>query len=216
MGLVMKEEASFVQCPAGNHLAICYAVIDLGTQHNDAFSWEGKPIAESDKPQILIMWEIPAELVEIEGEMKPAGISKFYNAFFSDRASLRIHLEAWRGKPFTQEELEGFNIANLIGKPCMLNVIHNDKGKAKIAGVAALPRGMVTPKQVNESIMFDLSNYDQAIFDSISDGIKTIIQKSPEWQALNQPAQGFRQDVVSTSQGVNTEPPGFEDDDIPF
>ena len=211
MGLVMKEEASFVQCPAGTHMAICYAVIDLGTQHNDAFSWEGKPIAESDKPQILIMWEIPAELVEIEGEMKPAGISKFYNAFFSDRASLRIHLEAWRGKPFTQEELEGFNIANLIGKPCMLNVIHNDKGKAKIAGVAAMPKGMTVPEQTNESIMFDLSNYDQAIFDSISDGIKTIIQKSPEWQALNQPAQGFRE----------TENPGtgFEDDgldSIPF
>ena len=211
MGLTVKEEGgSFVQCPPGNHLAICYAVIDLGTQHQSAFTWEGTPIAESNKPQILIMWECPAELVDIEGEMKPAGISKFYNAFFTDRASLRIHLEAWRGKPFTSEELAGFNIGNLLGKPCMVNVVHTDKGKAKVAGIAAMPKGLTVPAQTNESIMFDLEDYDQAVFDSLSEGIQNIIKRSPEWQALNQPAQGFRQ----------TENPApdndFADDDIPF
>ena len=131
MSLTVKNEGGdFTPCPAGNHLAICYAVIDLGTQHQDAFVWEGKSIEESNKPQILIMWEIPAELVEIDGEQQPAVISKFYNAFFSDRAALRIHLEAWRGRAFTEEELCGFNIGNLLGKACMVNVIHTDKGKA--------------------------------------------------------------------------------------
>jgi len=210
MTLTVKEEGgNFVQCPAGNHLAICYGVIDLGTQHQDAFTWEGTPIAASDKPQILIMWECPTELVDIEGEMKPAGISKFYNAFFTERASLRIHLEAWRGRPFSAEELAGFDIGKLLGKPCMVNVVHTDKGKAKVAGIAAMPKGLVVPEQTNESIMLDMENYDQAAFDKISEGIQNIIKKSPEWQAMNQPAQGFR-------QTENPEPAGFADDDIPF
>ena len=211
MGLTMKNEGGdFTPCPAGNHLGICYGVYDLGTQHNDAFVWEGKPIAASDKPQVLIMWEIPAELVEIEGEMKPAVISKFYNAFFSDRATLRIHLEAWRGRAFSEEELCGFNIANLLDKPCMVNVVHTDAGKSKVAGIAALPKGLTLPEQTNPSVFFDMDNYDQAVFDSISEGIQNIIKKSPEWQALNQPVQGFRDTPPAT------EPPDFADDDIPF
>ena len=210
MSLTVKEEGgNFVQCPAGNHVSRCYAVIDLGTQHQDAFTWEGAPIAASDKPQGLIMWECPNELVEIEGEMKPAGISKFYNMFFTDRASLRIHLENWRGKNFTKEELDGFYIGNLIGKPCMVNVVHTDKGKAKVAGIAALPKGIEVPPQVNDSILFDLGDYNQETFDKISEGIQNIIKKSPEWQALNQPAQGFR-------QTENPAPEGFEDDPCPF
>lgn len=208
MTLYVKEEGgSFVQCPAGNHLAICYGVIDLGTQHQSAFTWEGTPIAESDKPQILIMWECPAELVEIEGEMKPAGISKFYNAFFTERASLRIHLEAWRSKPFTAEELAGFDIGNLVGKPCMVNVVHTEKGKAKVAGIAAMPKGLKIPAQTNDSILFDLGDYDQKVFDSISEGIQNIIKRSPEWQAINAPKDGFR-------QTENPAPEGFEDDDL--
>ena len=209
MTLTVKNEGGdFTPCAAGNHIGLCYSVIDLGTQHQDAFTWEGKPIAESNKPKILIMWEIPAEQVEIDGEMKPVVISKFYNAFFSDRASLRIHLEAWRGKGFTEEELSGFNIGNLLGKACMVNVVHKD-GKAKVAGIAAMPKGMPVPEQTNESILFDLDNYDQATFDKISEGIQNIIKRSPEWQAQNQPAQGFR-------NTENPAPETFDDDDIPF
>ena len=211
MTLTVKNDGGdFTPAPAGNQLSTSYAVIDLGTQHQDAFTWEGKPIAESNKPQILIMWEIPAELVEIDGKEQPAMISKFYNAFFSERASLRIHLEAWRGKAFSEEELCGFNIGNLLGKACMVNVIHND-GKAKVAGIAALPKGMSMPEQYNPSIMFDLENYDQAVFDNISEGIQNIIKRSPEWQALNKPAEGFRQ-TEDPAPADNA----FVDDDCPF
>lgn len=209
MSLTVKNEGGdFTPCPAGNHLAICYAVIDLGTQHQDAFVWEGKSIEESNKPQILIMWEIPAEIVEIDGEQQPAVISKFYNAFFSDRAALRIHLEAWRGRAFTEEELCGFNIGNLLGKACMVNVIHTDKGRAKVSGIAALPKGLTVPEPTNKTIMFDMDAYDQAVFDEISEGIQGIIKKSPEWQTHNRPAQGFRE--------TENPAPDFDDSEVPF
>ncbi len=212
MSLTVHNESDYTPCPAGNHAAICYAVIDLGKQHNDAFTHEGAAIAASDKPQILIMWEVPSERVEIDGENKPAGISKFYNAFWGERASLRIHLEAWRGRPFNGDEIDAFNVGNLLGKACMVNVIHTEKGKAKVAGIAAWPKGMEKPRPENEQILFDLENYDQVIFDKISEGIQNIIKKSPEWQALNQPVSGFRSAPVDNAEM----PPGFEDDDIPF
>jgi len=220
----MKDEGgSFTPCPPGNHIGVCYAIIDLGVQHQDAFVWEGAPVAESDKPQILIIWEIPAEQVEIDGEMKPAVISGFYNAFFSDRAKLRQHLEAWRGRPFSEAELMGFDLSNVLGKGCMINVTHTPAGKAKITGIAAMPKGMKAPEPTNTMIDFSLKNYDQAVFDSISEGIQNIIKRSPEWQQLNQPAQGFRDapmesyrpDSPVTAQDHDT-PPDFDDDDIPF
>ncbi len=210
MSLTVKNEGDYTPCPAGNHAAICYAVIDLGTQHQDQFVWEGKSIEASDRPQILIMWEIAGERIEIDGVDKPASISKFYNAFWGERASLRIHLEAWRGRPFTGDEIDAFNVGNLLGKPCMVNVIHTDKGKAKVAGIAAWPKGMTTPTPENEPLLFDLENHDQGTFDKISEGIQNIIKKSPEWQAQNQPVLGFR-------QTENPVPDDFEDNSsIPF
>ena len=194
MTLIAKNDGGdFTPAPAGNHVAICYAVLDLGTQHSDAFTWEGSNIPAADRPQILIMWELPNELVEIEGEMQPAVTSHFYNMFFNDKARLRKDLESWRGRQFSQEELQGFDISKLLGVPCMLNIVHNDKGKAKITGVASMPKGLEVSKPTNDLLMFTLDNYDQAVFDSISEGIQNIIKRSPEWQALNQPKQGFRQ-----------------------
>ena len=209
MSLTMKDTGgSFTPCPAGNHLAVCYAVLDLGTQHSDAFTWEGKTIPESTRPQVLIMWEIPAEIVEIDGEDKPAVISKFYNAFFNDKATLRQHLEAWRGRQFTEEELNGFNVMNVLGKGCMINVVHDAKGKAKISGIAALPKGIEAPEATNPLVTIDFDDFNQETFDELSEGLQNIIKKSPEWQAMNQPAQGFRSQPE--------EAPDFEDDDIPF
>ena len=214
MGLTVKNDGgNFTPAPAGNHVAICYGVLDLGTQHNDAFTYEGKTVPASDRPQILVMWEFPHEKVEIEGEQKPATISHFYNASFNEKATLRLHLEAWRGRQFSEEELCGFDISALLGKSCMVNVVHKENGKAKVAGVAAMVKGMDVPDVTNTLVSFDMDNYDQAVFDSISEGIQNIIKRSPEWQALNQPTSGFRQAETSPQDQQG----GWEDDkDIPF
>ena len=120
MTLVAKNDGGdFAPAPAGNHVAICYAIIDLGTQHSDAFTWEGSAIPAADRPQILMMWELPNEPVEIADELgggtKPAVTSHFYNMFFNDKARLRKDLESWRGRQFSQEELQGFDISKLLG-----------------------------------------------------------------------------------------------------
>jgi hypothetical protein len=62
----------------------------------------------------------------------------------NEKSNLRHDLEGWRGRQFTDEEAEDFDTRNVLGKPCMINVIHKPgkKGKtyANIAGIAGLPK----------------------------------------------------------------------------
>jgi hypothetical protein len=67
-------------------------------------------------------------------------VSKFYTLSLSDKANLRKDLESWRGKQFTDAELEGFELKNLVGANCYLNLVETDKGKRKIASIMPIKR----------------------------------------------------------------------------
>jgi len=216
MTLKAKNDGGvFTPAPAGNHVAICYGVIDLGTQHQDAFTYEGKSVAARDVQQILVMWELPNEEVtftDSDGveQTKPAVISKFYTNSLYEQAALRQHLEAWRGRDFTEDELMGFDVGKIVGKPCMVNVIHKNN-KAKVTGVAALPKGVSVAKPTNDLVQFDLDNFDAVVFNSISEGIQKIIMRSAEWDQNN-----FLAGNTTDSENKYSEDDDFQDDDIPF
>jgi hypothetical protein len=199
MSLTVKEGVSFKNVNPGTYVGRCVRVIDIGTQHSE---FSGKPMI---KKQIIISWELPTEKI-FDGEFigQPYMVSKFYTASLHEKANLRKDLEAWRGRAFTDEELKGFELTKVLGAPCMLSVIHNDKGKTKINGVIALPKGMVVPEQINPSIFFDVEKFDQDIFTSLTPGIQKLIMASDEYKYPNQ-------DVDK-----GDEPPPIEEDDIPF
>lgn len=203
MSLIAKSSGKdFAPAPEGVHTVRCYRIIDLGTQE---VNWQGKL---KQQHKILVNWEITNELQE---DGRPFMISKKYTLSLGENAGLRKDLQAWRGRAFTPAELEGFDIKNLLGKPCMLNVVHESKdGKtyANIGSMMPLPGGMIAPKLVNPEVFFSLNDFDASVFEGLSDGIKAMITKSPEYQE-QQAGYG-----AGTSQGT---PSGnFEDDDIPF
>jgi hypothetical protein len=166
--------SDFKQAPTGTHLARCIRLIDLGTQHGE---YQGQPNVRN---QVLISWELPNELMD---DGKPFTISHFYTNSLNEKATMRAHLESWRGRQFTEAECKGFDLNNVLGKPCMVTVIANDKGKSKVSAVAAMPKGMQTPAQVNPSSAFWIEEWDQAAFDAIPKGIREIIEKSEEFKA---------------------------------
>lgn len=174
----------FEQPPVGTHPAICIKVIDIGTQ-------KGEYMGQATiRRQCIIGWELPNELMTSQGyEGKPFTVSKFYTASLSEKANLRKDLSNWRGKDFTEEELHGFEAKNILGKPCMLSLTMNDKSKVRVTGVMALPKSFALPKQVNPSLFFSLDEFDKAVFDKLSDGIKKMIEVSPEYKMLSAPAQ---------------------------
>jgi hypothetical protein len=170
----------FTPAPVGNHPARCIGVIDLGTQTGE---WQGKPLV---RRQCVIQWELPNEQME---DGRPFIVSKFYTASLSEKANLRHDLEAWRGREFTQEELDGFESRNVLGKSCMVQVIHTEKGKAKVSNVSALPKGLKVPEPANDLTFFSLSEFDPAAFDGLSDWYKDTIRKSPEYKIATSGAE---------------------------
>jgi len=191
------------QPETGNQVARCVRVIELGTQKKE---YQGET---SWKRQTLIVWELPNNLIA-EGDYagEPFLISKFYTASLNEKANLRHDLESWRGRAFTPEELVAFDQRNILGKPCMLNLIERD-GKVRIGSVSAIPKGLPVPPQVNESLFYDIDLHNEDVFAKLSDGIKKIIQQSREWQAAKATVEAAAVETaaVGTAEG---------DDLIPF
>ena len=201
---------NFQPTPAGNHVAICYRFIDLGTQ---LIEWKG---AQKTQRKVLVSWELPNELMT-EGEYagKPFTIGKKYTWSMHEKATLRHDLESWRGKGFTDDDFDGpnrFNVKNIIGKPCMLFVVHESKEGttySNIKGIAAMPKGVTAPGQVSPSVYFSLvpEFFDNATLDGLSDKLKEIIKGSPEYKEI---VEG-----VKAPRAVQGDPRDL-DDEVPF
>ena len=89
------SDVNFEPAPAGNHIARCVQVIDLGT-HED-------PYYNKAKHSLFVMWELPNEMktYTIKGEngapdkevTEPFTVSKWYNATLTEGSHLRNDLE---------------------------------------------------------------------------------------------------------------------------
>jgi hypothetical protein len=191
----------FEQPPIGTHVARCVKIIDIGTQKSE---YQGKV---NIRRQCIIGFELPTELMS-EGEYagKPFTVSRFYTASLGEKANLRKDLANWRGRDFTEQELEGFDSKNILDKCCMVSLTENDKNKVRITGIMALPKGMQVPARMNDLVYFSLDEFNQATFDKLSDGYKKLIQASPEYQAVTNPQSQPRRSFEEEMEG----------NDIPF
>ena len=195
--MVSEPKGDYVLPPAGNHLARCYRVIDLGTQKT---KWNG---VEKAAKKCMIVWELHGEndkgepLITDDG--RPLAVSRRFTPSLSEKAALRGFLVSWRGRDFTKEELEGFHLKNILDKWCMVNITHdaNDAGKtfANISSVSAVPaviRKQGLPEGVNPIVWFDIDEPDMEVFEAFPDYLKKIITETPEWRmrtegAINEP-----------------------------
>lgn len=174
----------FEQPPVGTHAARCIRLIDIGTQHGE---YQGQPTV---RRQCIIMWELCNELMTHgEAAGKPFVVTKFYTQSLGEKANLRRDLTSWRSREFTDEERAGFDARAILGKPCMLAVALNEKNKAVVTGVMALPKGMVVPEQINPSVYFSLDpdQFNNHVFEGLSEGIQKLIKASDEWEKLMHP-----------------------------
>ena len=193
----------FEPIAAGPHAAICDMFVDLGLQDGGKFG---------PKHKLYFRFQVPDHRVEYEKDGQehnlPGVIGVQYTASLSEKALLRPFLESWLGKPFTAEELRGFNPVKVAGIPALINVIHepgNRNGKAvtyaNISSIMPLPPGMPIPTVEGEVIIHDddHDNYD----------------KLPKW------LQEKLDNQVKEESGPASrpQPAAFEtdlDDDVPF
>ncbi len=209
--MVMKFKATgggedFKRCPAGSHLAVCNMVADVGLQ-------PGSRMYPNPKHKIYVRFEVPAERVEYEKDGKkiegPITIGTYYTASMSEKATLRKHLEGWRGKKFTDAEAEDFDVSAILGKACMLSVVETEsdgKTYSNIANIGAVPKGL-PPMQAENPLLYYAAD-DEKQFD-----------KLPEWLQK----KIVEQLKVTTKEGADdaaakqyaSQHDSF-DDDIPF
>lgn len=196
-----EESGTFVDPPMGTHMARCVGIIDIGTQHGE---YKGVP---NVRRQCIVRWELPTAKMD---DGQPFIVSRFYTQSLSEKSNLRKDLANWRGRPFTKEELEGFDSKNILGKGCMLSITKNENtGKVGVSGVMALVSGMDLPPQITPSLYFSLDpeEFDQEVYDGLPDGIKGLIHASDEWKAR----AGMTEDRWAEDQEDPT-----PDDDVPF
>ena len=206
MGLIASEAGSsdFELAPTGTHRAVCFGVVDLGTQEGSF----------GPKHQVVISWELTDAKMS---DTRPFAVSKFYTLSLSEKANLRADLQNWRGKAFSIEELEGFDISKLLGAPALVTVVHKEKKtggqSAVVSGVSSLPKGMDKPTPFNPVYVFDLDEPSAVIdIEKLPEWLQNKIRQSPEWLALT---GGSSQ--PSTAYGMpSAEKSVAEDEGLPF
>lgn len=211
MKLPAKAGGDFEVAPAGNHIAICNAIVDLGLQ-------PGSGMYPDPKHQVYLRFELPTEQTTYQKDGQtitgPMSIGRSFTASMSEKANLRKLIESWFGKRFpTDEAAADFDLQALLGRKCLLNVTHADKGGKKYANInnaTPIPKGMAADyTQHNKSLYFSLSEPDAKAFDALPKWIKEKIEGRLEEHKAH-----------ASSSASNEMPPyddaPFDDSDIPF
>jgi hypothetical protein len=178
MPIIAKDPGGgdFDPAPIGQHAVVCCDVYDMGMM-DDHFN-EGKQVHN-----VMLYWMM-SECME---DGRPFLLTQIYTLSLHEKSNLRKTLESWRGKTFSETELEGFDLEKLIGVPALVNVIHVEdrKGKtrARISSLMGLPKGMQAP---------------------------TIY---PDYVRKKDRIDGAG---AGTTGGQTEEPPPLSDDEIPF
>jgi len=181
--IISDNSKEFKIAPAGLHMARLYSVIDLGHQ---ATEWAGET---KIMHKVVLTWELhgndDSDQPLQTDDKKPLIVSKRYTVSLGDQARLRQDLEAWSNKKMTAEDRKNFDLKNLLGKFCMVNITHSEDGKyANISGISPLPSALrnAQPEGVNPTLHFWLAEFDQAKYDALPKYYKEKIAESSEWR----------------------------------
>lgn len=190
--------------PAGTHLARCYSLIDIGTQEG-TFQGEIKTARK-----VRVSFELPneQEVFAEERGKEPFTISREFTLSLHEKAGLRKVLESWRGRAFTAEELQKFDLAKLIGQPAMISIGHEPKKDgsgnfAKLLTVSGVMKGMSVPPAILKPIEYSVLQGRDEVFNDLPDWLKEKISKCAEW---TKPAPHEAEEPAMAGT----------DDDVPF
>jgi hypothetical protein len=193
MGIIVKDNGGeFEPVPLGVHKAICINVFDIG--------WQPGFQGGSPHHQVVLLWEIEPTQTWEPNVGKHFTVTKFYTLSIKKKSNLGQDLESWRSVPFTPEQLEGFDLDNIIGKPCQVNLVANGD-KAKVATVLPAAKVRGTDGKMHTAQYWTPENQ--------RDFTPKFIEKKRD-ESVPEPQKGPRTQVQAV-----TAADGFEDQ-IPF
>lgn len=191
MQLPKPDGSPFELCPAGTHIAVCYRFIDLGTQRYE------HPGGPKDQRKVMLSWEL-SDVVIADGEFagEPFTYHQQYTWSMNEYATLRKHLESWRGVSFKDSDFgeEGCDIRDVLGKACMLTVRHTASGNrtyARLQSITRLLKGIAAPEKPRNALVYftlDGDHIDLLTLAQLSEKLQAMISRSPEYARLMRPA----------------------------
>ncbi len=135
MALIAKGGKHFTPAPEGLWPAVCVDVVDLGMVMT---TW-------GEKHKCRIVWELSEKMPD--GRLFIA--SKQYTLSLHEKASLYKDLKSWRGRPFTPEELDAFDVEKVLGAPCQVLITQEEKDGMVYGNVTTImkasPEKRLTP-----------------------------------------------------------------------
>ena len=170
-------------------MGVLVQLIDMGCQKTN---WDGE---EKWSPKVRLTFELPDQV--IEGEVvengkttkvtKPMMVSLELTRSLGERATLRKHLESWRGAAFTSKELASFSLKNLLGKAALLTLMHKTSQAGRqycaINAISKLPKGMTAPKEsVNSHVFYEIENGQNEVFAALPEWLQDKVRASKEFQ----------------------------------
>lgn len=202
MSLILVEpgKSEFELIPEDTYSSVCYAIVDNGEAYDE--KW-GKV-----KRKVTFMWEL--EFENKAGQEKRSSISKTYVFSMHENASLRKMLKAWRGREFTAEELKGFDLENVLGAPCLLQITHyttaDGNVRAGINTISKLPKSMAKLEPERALLYFDCEESDLELLDTLPAYLQERIKESIT----------YKNRVQCESAGATEELDDSDEDDLPF
>jgi len=146
--IVKAPEPKFPTAPEGTFAGVCVDEIDLG-KVKSTFGGE-----ERERNMVRLVWQIDEEMDDDTADKfnMPRNsrhiVKQDYTASLDEKSKLRKHLQAWRGRAFTFDELVGFDLEKIVGVPCLVSIVHATGKKggtfANVEAVMKPAKGMPT------------------------------------------------------------------------
>jgi hypothetical protein len=190
-----NTEAKFKSHPEGQFIGRCVDTINLGEKVEE---YPGTPPKLVSKCALVFR---TGERNDETGEY--IDIAREFSISMGDKSNLRKFLEQWRGKPYTEAQLdEGVPLHKLTGNWGLLSVSHKTSGAGRTyANIAAC---VGVPKQMQDNLP-EFEEYHRAEY----------------WEKRKQEyaeeVQKFRGGNGNGSyESANARKPFEDDDDLPF
>ena len=211
MAIIAKSSGGggdFTPVSEGLHPAVCWAVVDLGIQAKGG-------MYPGEAHQLYLGFEVLDQTIEFDRDGKkevgPMRTGITLTNSLGEKAKLRKFAEKWRGQPFTEQELRGFDVEKMAGQPCQVLVTHSSKGDktyANIENILSWPKGKDKPDK-SEILTYALDAPERN-WERVPKWLQEKIEKrlADNWEEFNQKAP------AKAKAPAQDEVPF--DDDIPF
>ena len=238
MSLTLKQgENDFQKLEKGIYHATCFRMVDLGTQDN---TYKGET---NKRLQVRLDFEITEALDPDTNQVlmadgRPFGVGKEYTASLFESANLRKDLESWRGKSFTQEELDSLELTDFLGCTVKIEVGLTQQtaefagGNPKIMRLSEPRNGTEQVATVNPQVAFDMSVYCDEfngnsnanskamcdVFDEVPAYLQKKVEESYEYRAaVEKGARASTVEVEAPAESLADLASSSDDDDkLPF